>query len=844
MADPFWVEAPERLLARLSSPEGLTDAEAAARLLRVGPNRPPVATPHPLRQLLAQLTSPLMLLLLGAAAISALAGEWSDAAIVLLIVGASGVLGFVQERRATVAIARLGVRVRAHTRVHRAGRTRPVPTDEVVPGDLVELGPGSLLPGDGVFLASNGCQVDEASLTGETFPVEKRPGAAAPGTPLGGRSGAGWTGTSVVSGTARFLVVTTGAGTELGQIARDLDVAAEPTSFERGVRDFGRLVTAAMAVLVVAVGIVLVASDRPVVEALLFAIALAVGLAPELLPAILTVNLARGARRMADRGVLVRRLAAIQDFGAMDVLCTDKTGTLTTGVVRLERAVDAEGRPDAGVRRLAVWNARLQQGLPNPLDAALAGLAEGEDGVRLVGEIPYDFVRKRLSVVVDGPEGRVMITKGAVEPVLAVCTTVDGRVLDEAGRAALRARFAGWCAEGHRVLAVARRRADHPGEPATEGGAGGPWTVGDEQALDFAGFLLFVDPPKDGLRPTLDALAGLGVRLKVVSGDNRHAVAWLARAVGLPDGPVLTGPEIDTLDDAALGPRADTTSLFAETTPLQKERVLRALRGQGGVVGYLGDGVNDAPPLHAADVGISVEGAVDVARAAADLVLVERDLRVLTEGILEGRRIFANTLKYVLTTESANLGNMVSMAATALFLPFLPLLPKQILLNNFLSDFPAIALASDRVDPEQLARPLRWDMRRIGSFMLVFGLVSALFDGVTFVVLLAGFDAGATRFQTGWFVESLLTELVVALVVRTRRPAWRSRPGAALVWSTVAVSVVALLLPSLPGAAWLGFEPLPPALYAALLGITAGYVALVELTKRGYERWVGGPAGA
>jgi len=712
--------------------------------------------------------------------------------------------------------------------VWRDGAVVELPVADVVPGDVVELGAGSVLPGDGVFLEAQACQVDEAALTGETFPVEKRPGPVAADTPLAGRVGAGWMGTSVATGTARLLVVAVGADTQVGGIAADLGRPEPETAFEAGVRGFGATVTRAMAVLVVAVLAVLVYADRPILDALLFAVALAVGLAPELLPAILAVNLAQGARRMGDRGVLVRRLSAIEDFGAMDTLCTDKTGTLTLGEVRVEGAVDPSGQADPVVLTRAALNAALQRGLLNPIDAALIAAA-GDAlpvGVERVGEVPYDFRRKRLSVAVRDEHGAVLLTKGAVVPVLDVCTTVRGAPLDAAARADALARLAAWGAQGIRALAVAQR----PLPP------GDSWSVADEHDLDLLGFLLLSDPPKPGVAAALRRLQGLGVEVVVVSGDNRHAVRHLAVAVGLPDVPPVTGAEVDTLDEVGLAAVARHRPVFAETDPGQKARAIRALRARGRVVGYLGDGVNDAPPLHAADVGLSVSGAVDVAREAADLVLVGPDLDVLTEGILEGRRIFANTLKYVLTTESANLGNMLSMAATAVFLPFLPLLPTQILLNNFLSDIPALAMASDRVDADQLARPVRWDQAGIARFMVVFGLVSTAFDLATFAVLLEVFRAEEGRFRTAWFVESLLTELAVALLVRTRMPAWRSRPGTALLISTVLVAAFAPLLPVLPLGRLFALEPLPIALVAALVGITLGYVVAVEVAKHFFWR--------
>jgi Mg2+-importing ATPase len=562
---------------------------------------------------------------------------------------------------------------------------------------------------------------------------------------------------------------------------------------------------------------------RPPVETLLFSIALAVGLSPELLPTILSVNLARGAQMMARHGVLVRRLNAIENLGSMDVLCTDKTGTLTEGVVRLDGAWDAEGTPSATVARLAGWNAALQAGLANPLDGAILDAGRPDlAGVEKLAEVPYDFVRKRLSVVVRTPAGIQLVSKGAFTHVLEACTQAEGGTpLDAGKRAALERRFEAWSREGVRVLAVAVR--DLPEQPG--------YGRADECELRFVGFLTFLDRPKQAVGATLAELARLGVAVKLITGDARLVAEHVAHAVGMRCERVLGGGQLDELHDEALWHAAERTDLFVEVDPNQKERIILALKKMGHVVGFLGDGVNDAPAMHAADTSLSVEGAVDVAREAADFVLLERDLDVIRRGIEEGRRTFANTLKYVLTTTSANLGNMISMAIASLFLPFLPLLAGQVLLNNFLSDVPAIGLADDSVDPELVARPGRWDMRFIGHFMLSFGALSAVFDLLTFALLLVVFAAPAALFRTGWFVESLLTELVIALVVRTRRRFYRSRPGRVLFWSTVGLIALTFVLPVLPIAPTLGFVPLPLALDAAIVGVTCLYVLATEVLK-------------
>jgi Mg2+-importing ATPase len=569
---------------------------------------------------------------------------------------------------------------------------------------------------------------------------------------------------------------------------------------------------------------------RPPIETLLFSIALAVGLSPELLPAILSVNLARGADAMAQAGVLVRRLNAIENLGSMDVLCTDKTGTLTAGVVALEGSYGARGAASAEVLRLAAWNAALQTGLPSPLDDAIvAAHAPGLPALEKVAEIPFDFTRKRVSVVVAQPDGALLIDKGAFQHVLEVCSTLpDGAPLDARARAELSHQYEQWSRRGIRALAVATRKMALQPSYGRE----------DERGLTFQGFVTFVDRPKQGVRETLAALRQLGVAVKLITGDHVLVARSVAEQVGMSAARSLTGAELDALHDEALWREAERTDLFAEVDPNQKERIILALKKMGHVVGFLGDGVNDAPAMHAADTSLSVQGAVDVAREAADFVLLERDLDVIRRGIEQGRRTFANTLKYVLTTTSANLGNMASMAVASLYLPFLPLTAGQILLNNFLSDIPALGVASDSVDPELVARPRRWQMRFIARFMVEFGVLSSLLDLLTFAALIGLFHAGPPLFRSGWFVESLLTELLIALVVRTRRPFYKSRPGRLLLVSTLILTLVALLIPFLPGAAILGFSPLPASLVLLVIGIALFYVLLAELMKRWFYRGV------
>jgi Mg2+-importing ATPase len=837
--DPFWSQSLDRLLTTLNgSADGLSSAEAVHRLQACGPNTLKAGQQiTAFKLLLNQFKSPLVLILVFAVIVSAFAQEWTDAIIILLIILGSSLLGFWQEYSATNAVAKLRARVTLKATVLRDGQPRSLPAEAVVPGDVVLLSAGSLIPADGVLLEAQDFFVSQAVLTGETFPVEKKvankAGEVAAKAGLAERTNCVFMGTSVRSGAAHALIAQTGANTAFGQIAERLKLRPPETEFEHGIRRFGYLLTEVMLALVVATFTINVLLDRPAIESLLFAIALAVGMAPELLPAIISINLAKGAQVMAKSGVIVRRLSAIENLGSMDVLCTDKTGTLTAGIVKLDGALDVQGNPSAVVLRDAYLNALLQTGLANALDEAI--IAKAKEGVLAVAsesklsEIPYDFVRKRLSIAVQSADNQPrLITKGALDNVLAVCTQVQANdstlPLDALHEKQIRQRYADWSAQGFRVLGVATK----PLTLATN------LARSDEHDLIFCGFLIFFDPPKPSVQKTLLDLAKLGVQVKIITGDNRLVAAHVAQVVGMPVVDMLTGDELGELSDEALWQRAKATTLFVEIDPNEKERIILALRKMGHVVGYMGDGINDAPALHAADVGISVDTAVDVAKDAADFVLLKQDLDVLRQGIEEGRRTFANTLKYVFTTTSANFGNMFSMAGASLFLPFLPLLAKQILLNNFLSDFPSLTIATDTVDPELVEKPRRWDIKFIRDIMVIFGLISSVFDFLTFGLLIFIVKAAPAAFRTGWFVESLMTELLITLVLRTRRSIFKSKPSFYLWLSTLAVTIVAVAIPYLPFGPLLGFTPLPIYALLLLLVITAVYVAVSEIAKRIY----------
>lgn len=831
----FWARSAEEVLADLhASPDGLSSAEAAGRLGQYGANRlAPARRGGAGHLLLRQFTQPLVLILIAATVLSMVLGDRVDAMIILAIIVLSGLLGFWQERGAAVAVARLLDRVKVEVEVRRDGRAVSISPEDVVPGDILVLNAGDLIPCDSRVLRAESLQTDEAALTGETFPVSKSPQPVAADTELSERDDVLFQGSHVVSGRGEAVAVVTGAATELGQVSQELEVSRPRTGFEQGSARFGLLLARVTGVLTAVILVVNVALGRPALDAVLFSLALAIGVSPQMLPAIVAVSLSSGARRLARAKVIVRRLDAIEDLGSMNVLCTDKTGTLTQGAIDLRAAVDSTGRPSALVLARAVTNAGLQTGYVNPLDTAVLARESVDPGWRAIDEVPFDFTRKRLSVLAEGPDGRrLLICKGAYASVVAQCATTatpDGSAPPPGWREGLDSRFGELSSDGSRVLAVAERELSGAQSVTAE----------QERDLTFLGFLVFSDPPKPGLARTVAELGGLGIRLCMLTGDNHVTARHVAGVLGLDTTAVLTGAEVEALSDADLVLAARRVCVFAETTPLHKERVIEALRSGGAVVGYLGDGINDAAPLHLADVGISVDTAVDVAKSAAAVVLLEKDLEVIVQGVRLGRETFANTLKYVFTTISANFGNTLSMAAASAFLDFLPLLPRQILLLNFLSDLPSTTIAADSVDPEQVAEPRRWDLRYVRDFMVVFGLLSTGFDLLTFAMLLQVFHADAALFRTAWFVESALTELAVLFVLRTRRPVYRSRPGRLLLVSSVAVAAVTVALPFLPhlGGAF-ALIPLPGTVVAALVAVTLCYVLAAEITKRRFFRAV------
>ncbi len=831
--ETYWSIPEADLLRQLrATPQGLTSVEARQRLtLARASSLRPRKPSHEITLLLAQFKSPLILILLAAAGLSFFLHDPADALIILTIVLVSGGLGFWQERGAAQALAKLLATVQTKAVVLRDGIQAAVSVDDVVQGDVVILSAGGSIPGDCRILESQDLFVDEASLTGETYPAAKAVDTLPSDTALGQRTNALLMGTHVVSGLAHALVVHTGAGTEFGKVSQRLKLAPPETEFERGIRRFGYLLMEVTLVLVVTIFAINVYFERPVLEAFIFSLALAVGLTPQLLPAIISINLAHGAKRMALKRVIVRRLSSIENLGSMNVLCSDKTGTLTDGIVRVRSAVDVDGHDSERVLLYAYINAAHETGFVNPIDEAIRTHRQFDIAAYTkVDEVPYDFIRKRLTVLVSHGDTHLMLTKGALDNVLAACASADTiggtTVAIDTARGRIRGQFAAFSAEGFRTLGVAYR----------DVGTTSRVTRDHESDMIFAGFLVLFDPPKPGIVDTIGHLNALGVALKMITGDNRLVAAHVAQQVGLSSPTVLTGAELRLMSDEALVGRVNVVNVFAEVEPNQKERLILALQKAGHVVGYLGDGINDASALHAADVGISVESAADVAKEAADIVLLERDLEVLVHGVREGRTTFANTVKYVFMATSANFGNMFSMAGASLFLPFLPLLPKQILLMNLMTDVPEMTIATDSVDREMVERPRRWDIQYIRRFMLIFGLVSSVFDYLTFGVLRLLLHATPDQFRTGWFLESVVSASLVVLVIRTRQPFFKSQPSRYLLVATLLVVVATVMLPYSPFSAIMGFTPVPW-LYLGVMGMIVGlYIVSAEMAKKFFYR--------
>lgn len=772
---------------------------------------------------IGQFKSPLMLLLIGAVILSAFLGDTSDVFIILFIVLSTGLLGFIQERNAGRVVEKLQSMISLKSSVVRDGVTKEIASANLVPGDVIILNAGDMIPCDCLIIESNELHANESSLTGESYPVRKEAGVVDEHTELSKRSNSLWEGTSIVSGNAKALVIQTGENTLFGSIAKSASTTTE-TAFEKGIKDFGYFLMKITLVLAIFILVVNLLNHKGVIESALFALALAVGMAPELLPAITTIAMSAGAKRMLEKKVIVKKLASIQNLGEVNLLCTDKTGTITEGTIKVAGLIDAEGKESEYIKQLAFWNASFETGYSNPIDDALKQLKPVSDvSPKKTGEVPYDFIRKRLSIAVDTGKEKLLISKGAFKEIIGICskikldnnniTGIDDHKQD------LAQKFDQFGIDGIRAIGICYKNIE------TE-----VISKADETDMTFAGFILMMDPVKEGIVNTINELNKLSVGLKIITGDNKNVALSIAKNIGIKDPVVMTGSELLSTSPEALKQMVSKTHIFAEVEPQQKERIILALR-KTYTVAYMGDGINDVSAINAADVGISVENAVDIAREAADFVLMEKNLMVLADGIKEGRKTFSNTLKYIFINTGSTFGNMFSVAIASLLLPFLPMLPKQILLTNFITDFPYLTVASDNVDQEQLDKPGKWDLKFIRNYMVIFGIHSSLFDVLTFVTLLYVLKVKESAFQTGWFIESILTELFILFIIRTHKNFFKSQPGKYLFILSIVGLIITLVLPYTPLAVETGLTPLPFINLCAMLVIVVLYIITADILK-------------
>jgi Mg2+-importing ATPase len=843
--------APEQLLGKFgTSLDGLSELAAAGRLRRLGPNQIARERPQTIpRELAGRAKNPLNALLLSLAVVSWLTGDARAAVVIASMVVLSVGLAFVQEHRSNRAAAELRAMVKTTATVRRrspsdGSQAKEVPIDQLVPGDIVQLSAGDLVPADLRLLATKDLHVDQAALTGEAMPVDKHEDVPpATITDPFDLTNLCFMGSNVLSGTATGLVLQTGGRTYFGQLADSLVGQRAQTDFDKGITRFTWLMIRFICVMVPAVFLINGLTKGNWTEALLFAVAVAVGLTPEMLPMIVTVNLAKGAIAMAHKRVIVKRLNAIQNFGAMNVLCTDKTGTLTQNRIILQYHLDFEGEESARVLEYAFLNSHYQSGLKNLLDEAVLRHAQRPEHASIaaryakVDEIPFDFQRRRMSVVLDRGDGtHLLIAKGAVEEIFAVCDHYvlgdTGGTLDATHFADAKREMEKLNSEGFRVVAVAFKEIAEPKRS---------YDVPDETGLTLLGYIAFLDPPKETVAAAIVMLNRSGVAVKILTGDNEVITRTICHQVGLPMGRIVLGSEVEAMSDEALGVAAEQASVFAKVSPAQKARVIDALHRRGHVVGFLGDGINDGPALKAADVGVSVDTAVDIAKESADIILLEKSLAVLGEGVLEGRKIFGNITKYIKMGASSNFGNMFSVLGASIFLPFLPMQPIQVLTNNLLYDFSQTTIPTDNVDPEYLTVPRRWDIGNLTKFVVLIGPMSSIFDYATYFTMLYVFDSwnNAPLFQAGWFVESLLTQTLIIHIIRTARiPFLESRASTPLILTTIVIAAIGGTIPYTPLGTTLGFVPLPPLYWACVAAMLLAYAVLTHFVKMWFvRRW-------
>lgn len=821
----FWQFDADYWLQKLNSTiDGLTQKGADTILLNSSNHkRTQSRLSKDIKLFLGQFKSPLMLLLIGAVILSAFLGDTSDVFIILFIVLSTGLLSFFQERNAGRVVEKLQSMIAFKSTVLRDHKEVIIDSSNIVVGDIILFKAGDMIPADCLIIDSNELHANEASLTGESYPVRKQSGKLTEETVLSKRINCLWEGTNVVSGNAKALVIQTGQNTIFGNITQNATKNIE-TTFEKGIKDFGFFLMKITLVLSIFILVINLINHKSPIESALFALALAVGMAPELLPAIATIAMSAGAKRMLAKKVIVKKLSSIQNLGEVNLLCTDKTGTITEGSIEIKGLVDSTGQENEFVKQLAFWNAFFETGYSNPIDDALKKIQiQPDNSTQRIGEIPYDFLRKRLSIAIKNDKDKLLITKGAFTQIIEICTKVkvDNDKTEDISlhKDDLEKRFEQFGVDGLRAIGICYKNIINDTISKT-----------DETEMIFAGFILLQDPIKEGIIDTINELHKLHVSLKIITGDNKNVAKSIALKIGIVNPIILTGSEIYNTSTEALQNLVKKTHIFAEVEPQQKERIILALK-KNYTIAYMGDGINDVSALNAADVGISVENAVDVAREAADFVLMEKSLMVLVDGIQEGRKTFANTLKYIFINTGSTFGNMFSVAIASLLLPFLPMLPKQILLMNFITDFPYLTVASDNVDQNQLDRPGKWDLKFIRNYMVIFGIHSSMFDVITFLTLLYILKVKESAFQTGWFIESILTELFILFIIRTHKNFFKSKPGKYLFILSIVGLVLTLVLPYLPFANDIGLTPLPFVNMGAMLIIVALYIITADLLK-------------
>lgn len=811
-----------------SSPEGLSEDVIGLSIKEGNKSTLFKEILQELRNYLKQFANPLMLLLIAAVILSAVLNEQSEMLIILTIVMVTGTAGYIQEFRAHRIVKKLQAIISRKCRVIRGGKEAEIELNDLLQGDVLVLHAGDIIAADSLIIEANSLQANESTLSGESFPVLKSSGILPADTPLNERTNVLWEGTSIMSGSATALVINKGEDSVFGTIIRHSGHTVQ-TTFDKGLKDFGLMLMKITLILGTVIFLANLYDHKPLIDAILFALALAVGMAPELLPAVSTIAMSSGARRMLDKKVVVKELESIQNLGEVNLICTDKTGTITEGKVTVDRIIDLNGLPSDFCIEIAYNNAFLQSGYRNPIDDAIVSQFSGKvNAFEKIEELPFDFQRRRLSIIVQTPDGLMMFTKGAFNECKEVCQRIqkdDQSTIPLADVSEqLNRLYESLAEQGERAIALCYKKLDSS-EVSLE----------DEAGMTFAGLVVFTDHIKPGVPETIQSLKNLDLGLKIITGDSRQVAVSVGRKIGIEDPVVMTASEFDQMDEAEIINLISHVHIFAEVEPAQKEALIQHLRKKYSVA-YLGDGINDVPAIEAADVGLSVSNATEVAKEAADFILLEQDLSVIVEGIVEGRKTFANTLKYIFISTGSTFGNMCSVAFSSLFLPFLPMLPKQILLTNFMTDLPFLTLPSDKVDVAQLQRPGKWDISLLRRYMLFFGIHSSLFDMMTFATLLFVFRSEESTFQSGWFVESTITELLIFFVIRTRYSFYRSRPSALITSINLLVMCITLLLPWSPLAGLLGLVPLPMKLLYSIIGILALYIITADLLKGWFFR--------